>query len=85
MKLRNRQHLAITDTEYGAVLLDGKTGEYWQLNPPAATVTRTLLDGGDAEEAVRRVLEQFDVDAERATRDAHALIDAMRAAGVVQG
>lgn len=85
MKLRNHKYLAVTDTEYGAVLLDTKTGEYWQLNPPAATVTRTLLDGGDAAEAVRRVVERFDVDEERASRDAHALIDNMRAAGVVQG
>jgi hypothetical protein len=49
MKLRNQEHLAVTDTDYGAVLLDTKSGAYWQLNPTAALVTRTLLDGGDLE------------------------------------
>jgi hypothetical protein len=84
MKLRNQEHLAVTDTDYGAVLLDTKSGAYWQLNPTAALVTRTLLDGGDAAEAVRRVTASFEVDTERATADVHTLIEGMRAAGVVQ-
>jgi hypothetical protein len=84
MKLRNHKYLAVTDTDYGAVLLDTKSGEYWQLNPTAALVTRTLLEGGEADEAIRRVTDRFDVGSERATTDVHALIDAMRAAGVIQ-
>lgn len=84
MKLRNRKYLTVTDTDYGAVLLDTKSGEYWQLNPPAALITRTLLDGGDADEAIRQVTDHFDVDAARATTDVHALIDGMRTAGVIQ-
>ncbi|WP_069813828.1 lasso peptide biosynthesis PqqD family chaperone [Streptomyces sp. TP-A0874] len=84
MKLRNHKDLAVTDTEYGAVLLDAKSGQYWQLNPTAALVVRVLLDGGDEPEAVRRVTEHFEVDVERASVDVHALIESMREAGVVQ-
>ncbi|UYQ62904.1 lasso peptide biosynthesis PqqD family chaperone [Streptomyces peucetius] len=84
MKLRNRPYLTVTETEYGAVLLDTKTGEYWQMNPSAATAARALLDGGDTDDAVRRVTDHFEVDTERAADDVRALIAAMRSAGVVQ-
>ncbi|MEU9031355.1 lasso peptide biosynthesis PqqD family chaperone [Streptomyces sp. NPDC048383] len=84
MKLRNREHLSVADTEYGGVLLDGRSGEYWQLNPSAAVIARTLLDGGGSTEAVLRLTEAFEVDEERAAADVHALLAAMRAAGVVQ-
>lgn len=84
MKLRNRKHLVVTDTDYGAVLLDTKSGEYWQLNPPGAVIVQTLLDGEGPEEAIKRVTNRFDVGTERATADVHALIEAMRSAGVVE-
>ncbi|GGS36102.1 MULTISPECIES: lasso peptide biosynthesis PqqD family chaperone [Streptomyces] len=84
MKLRNRKHLVVTDTDYGAVLLDTKSGQYWQLNPPGAVIVRTLLDGEGPDEAIRRVTDRFDVETERATTDVHALIEAMRSAGVVE-
>ncbi|MGW7357712.1 lasso peptide biosynthesis PqqD family chaperone [Streptomyces sp. NPDC054802] len=84
MNLRNRPYLTVTRTEYGAVLLDTKTGQYWQMNPSAATAAQALLDGGDAEDAVRRVTDHFDVDTARAADDVRALIEAMRSAGVVR-
>ncbi|MFG3409906.1 lasso peptide biosynthesis PqqD family chaperone [Streptomyces sp. NPDC048142] len=84
MKLRNRKHLVVTDTEYGAVLLDTKSGEYWQLNPPGAVIVRTLLDGEGPDEAIRRVTGSFEVESDRAAADVHALIEAMRSAGVVE-
>ncbi|MCB5182191.1 lasso peptide biosynthesis PqqD family chaperone [Streptomyces antimicrobicus] len=83
MKLRNRAHLSVADTEYGSVLLDARSGEYWQLNPSAAVVARTLLDGGGSAEAATRLTEAFDVDGARAAADVEALLAAMRAAGVV--
>lgn len=84
MKLRNRPYLTVTETEYGAVLLDTRTGEYWQMNPSAAMAAQALLDGGDADDAVRRVTDHFEVDTERAANDVRTLIEAMRSAGVVQ-
>ncbi|MER6614846.1 lasso peptide biosynthesis PqqD family chaperone [Streptomyces xantholiticus] len=84
MKLRNRPYLTVTETEYGAVLLDTRTGEYWQMNPSAATAAQALLDGGDADDAVRRVTDHFEVDTERAANDVRTLIEVMRSAGVVQ-
>ncbi|MEU6231438.1 lasso peptide biosynthesis PqqD family chaperone [Kitasatospora sp. NPDC047058] len=83
MKLVHREYLKIAETEYGAVLLDMKSGAYWELNPTSATIVRALLDGGRAEDATRRLTEEFDVDAERAAADVDGVLAAMAAAGVV--
>jgi hypothetical protein len=37
MPLRLRPDIATADTDDGLVLLDERTGRYWQLNPPAPT------------------------------------------------
>lgn len=83
MRLVNRPYLKLAATEYGAVLLDTKSGDYWELNPTSATIVSALLDGGQAEEATHRLTEEFDVDAERAAADVGAVLRAMAAAGVV--
>lgn len=46
MRLVNRPYLKLAATEYGAVLLDTKSGDYWELNPTSATIVSALLDGG---------------------------------------
>ncbi|MCA6093897.1 lasso peptide biosynthesis PqqD family chaperone [Streptomyces sp. SCA3-4] len=85
MTLRLSKHLTLAETDFGAAMLDQRSGKYWQLNPTAAVVARTLLDGGTPEDAVRAVTTRFDVDEARASADVHGLVEAMRAAGVVQG
>ncbi|MGW2255954.1 lasso peptide biosynthesis PqqD family chaperone [Kitasatospora sp. NPDC001660] len=83
MKLRNHEHLTVAETEYGGVLLDAKIGRYWQLNPTATVVARTLLDGGSEADAADNLTEAFDVDRDRAAADVAELVDGMRAAGLV--
>lgn len=61
-----RLNTPITQWEKYGVLLDSKSGEYWELNPSAAVVARTLLDGGGSAEAVGRLTDTFEVDKERA-------------------
>ncbi|MGA5816293.1 lasso peptide biosynthesis PqqD family chaperone [Kitasatospora sp. NPDC094028] len=85
MTLRFIKDLTLAETEFGAAMLDQRSGKYWQLNPVAALIARTLLDGGTPEDAVRAVTARFDVDEARAAADVHGLVEAMRAAGVVQG
>jgi hypothetical protein len=53
MALKLRQGVFDAETEYGIVLLDGDSGEYFDLNPTGALVLRTLLGGATAGEAAR--------------------------------
>jgi hypothetical protein len=84
MTLRLRDGVSSADTDYGIVLLDESSGQYWNLNPTAALVLRTLLDGGAPAEAVRQVTEQYAVDADTAGRDVRELLDGLRLAGLVE-
>lgn len=83
MTLRLRNGVSSADTDYGTVLLDEDSGQYWNLNPTAALVLRTLLEGGSPAEAVRRITERYSVDADRADRDVRELLDGLRSAGLL--
>ncbi|MFI1104836.1 lasso peptide biosynthesis PqqD family chaperone [Streptomyces melanogenes] len=74
----------LTRTEYGMALLDQKRAEYWTLNPTAALVLQTLLDGQGTERAVASLVERHEgVDAETATRDVTRIVDDLSSAGLI--
>ncbi|MFD6066258.1 MULTISPECIES: lasso peptide biosynthesis PqqD family chaperone [Amycolatopsis] len=83
MSLAFRPNVSIVDTDYGSVLLDERKGRYFQLNPSGRIVVRTLLEGGDSEEAAGALIEEYDVSRERAEQDVTALVEGLRAAGLV--
>ncbi|MCC8250415.1 lasso peptide biosynthesis PqqD family chaperone [Saccharothrix luteola] len=83
MPLRIRDGVSTADTEYGTVLLDERTGEYWQLNPTGAEVVRLLMAGRTPAEAVQALTEQFDVDEPQARNDVETLLDSLRSADLV--
>ncbi|MEO3930136.1 lasso peptide biosynthesis PqqD family chaperone [Micromonosporaceae bacterium B7E4] len=80
-KLRDR--VSWTPTEYGGVLLDSASGEYWTLNPTAAAVLASLLADGSPEHAAARLEEEFDGDAAAMAADVPGLIADLEAAGLV--
>ncbi|GAA1539682.1 hypothetical protein GCM10009678_22520 [Actinomadura kijaniata] len=83
MSLRLRPGVSTADTDYGTVVLDEHGGQYWQLNATGSLIVRSLLDGGTPRQAAEAVAEEFDVTAERALDDVTALLDRLRAAGLV--
>jgi hypothetical protein len=85
MTLKLRNGVSSADTDYGIVLLDEGSGQYWNLNPTAALVLRTLLDGGTPAKAAQELTEQFAVEADTASRDVGDLVDGLQSAGLVEG
>lgn len=83
MSLAFRPNVSIVDTDYGSVLLDERKGRYFQLNPSGRIVVRTLLEGGDSDQAAGALIEEYDVSRERAEQDVTALVEGLRAAGLV--
>lgn len=74
----------LTETEYGMALLDQRRAEYWTLNPTAALVLQTLLDGHGAERAVASLVDRYEgVDAETAARDVARIVDDLSSAGLI--
>jgi hypothetical protein len=84
MTLKLRNGVSAADTDYGLVLLDEDSGQYWNLNPTAALALRTLLDGGTAEQAVQELTGQYAVDADTASRDVQDLVSDLQSAGLVR-
>ncbi|MFE3022106.1 lasso peptide biosynthesis PqqD family chaperone [Streptomyces sp. NPDC059256] len=82
MKLAPAVHATETDT--GMVLLDERSGRYWQLNPTGALILRTLLDGDTADDAARQLHHRHPgLDADQAGRDVTALVNNLLASGLV--
>ncbi|TLS43713.1 lasso peptide biosynthesis PqqD family chaperone [Streptomyces montanus] len=81
--MRLRADVSLVETEYGNVLLDERTGKYWELNPTGSFVLGELMSGGDTGAVTTRLTEEFEVDAERARSDVEALVAALVEARLV--
>ncbi|WP_030777072.1 lasso peptide biosynthesis PqqD family chaperone [Streptomyces sp. NRRL S-920] len=82
MALRFGPDVSTAETDYGTVLLDQRSGDYWELNPTGTLVVKTLLDGGEEAAAVDALVTEFDIDRARATQDVTALVRELRESGL---
>ncbi|GHI02106.1 hypothetical protein AQI88_18150 [Streptomyces cellostaticus] len=82
MPLRFGDNVSTAQTDYGTVLLDERAGAYWELNPTATLVVRTLLDGGEEADAAAALVREFDIDEAQARRDVEALVGQLRSSGL---
>jgi hypothetical protein len=70
-------------TEYGGVLLDLTSGEYWTLNQTGAIVLNCLLEGVTPDAVPDRLAAQFAADPGEVEQDVPALVAELREAGLV--
>ncbi|MGP9022946.1 lasso peptide biosynthesis PqqD family chaperone [Streptomyces sp. BR1] len=82
MALRFGPDVSTAHTDYGTVLLDERSGQYWELNPTATLIIETLLAGKDEAAATDALVVEFDIDRERAQRDVSELVAELRASGL---
>lgn len=83
MPLRLRPDIATTDTDDGLVLLDERTGRYWQLNPTGADVLHALLEGHDPDHIAHDLATRHRIDIHQAQRDVTALTEGLHTAKLV--
>jgi hypothetical protein len=72
--------VTVTETNYGAVLLDERTGHYWQTNGVGAVVLRCLRDGGRVESVVATMQARYPDSAEQIASDVRHFVDKLVAA-----
>ncbi|MER7575787.1 lasso peptide biosynthesis PqqD family chaperone [Streptomyces sp. NPDC126514] len=82
MALRFGPDVSTAETDYGTVLLDQRSGNYWELNPTGTLVVKTLLEGGEEAAAVDALVTEFDIDRSRAEQDVTALVQELRKSGL---
>lgn len=68
-----------------AVLLDGRTGEYWQLNATAHLVLTSLLSGASDIETAQALVEAHPEAADRARSDIDDIVGNLTRAGLLEG
>jgi PqqD family protein of HPr-rel-A system len=76
-------HVTWTPTEYGGVLLDCASGEYWTLNPTARRTLAALLDGADDAQVTERLAADFDGDPDVMAADLPQFLAELCDAGLV--
>ncbi|WP_309055278.1 lasso peptide biosynthesis PqqD family chaperone [Streptomyces sp.] len=82
MALRFGAGVSAADTDYGTVLLDERSGEYWELNPTGSLVVKTLMAGGDEADAVAALTGAFEIEPAQARHDVEALVRQLRTSGL---
>lgn len=83
MPLQLRPDIATTDTDDGLVLLDERTGRYWQLNPTGAHVLHALIEGHPPERIAADLATRYHIDVQQAAHDITAVTDHLHAAKLV--
>jgi hypothetical protein len=84
MTLKLRPGVFDAETEYGIVLLDGDSGQYYDLNGTGTLVLRTLLAGATAPQAAQALTEDYAVGLDDATRDVQELLAHLRTARLIE-
>jgi Coenzyme PQQ synthesis protein D (PqqD) len=83
MTLRLLDHVLVTETEDGAVLLNQRTGQYWQLNRSGWLILQTLLRDGSPDTAAAVLVARYPVEPDQARADVEALLATLRSARLV--
>ena len=66
------------------VLLDERTGHYWQLNSTGASVLTRLLDGQQPEQIAVQLAERYELSVDVIQSDVIAVVDQLRDARLVE-
>lgn len=83
MKIRIADDVVYRDLAGEAVILDLATGTYFGLDPVGTRVWQLLAEHGVAEDVVRALLPEYDVDEEQLRGDIDGLIRQLVDAGLV--
>ncbi|WOF21918.1 lasso peptide biosynthesis PqqD family chaperone [Microbacterium betulae] len=70
-------------TEYGDVILNERTGAYWHLNESASRVVAVLDSGGSVEDAVRDLVDVYEIDEVRARQDIEVISASLQKLGAL--
>jgi len=79
-----RTGVATTATSDGLVLLDERTGRYWQLNPNGSRVLSALLAGVEPGRVAEDFAAEYRIDLDQARRDVAAVTEMLYSSNLVR-
>ncbi len=72
--MRLHPDVSVTDTDDGCVLLQERTGRYWQLNVTGTGVLRRLLDGDSPATIAADLVATYGIDQSQAEQDVEGVL-----------
>lgn len=84
MSVRMKPDVSVCELDQHTVVLDERTGKYWQLNESGAAMLTALLGGATTEQVADRIASVRPVDARRALADVRALMDSLAGADLIE-
>ncbi|WP_367123316.1 lasso peptide biosynthesis PqqD family chaperone [Streptomyces phytohabitans] len=84
MPLSLRPDVSLAETEDGTVLLQLRTGRYWQLNGTGTYVLRLLTQGYEPARVAAELAARHGIDGARALRDVEDVVARLRAASLLE-
>ncbi|MER5868431.1 lasso peptide biosynthesis PqqD family chaperone [Streptomyces sp. NPDC002044] len=78
-----RKDISLCSSDDGMVILDERTGRYWQLNITGARILSGLLAGATPQEVSAQLASSHDVTEERASADVRSLLEQLAGAKIV--
>lgn len=79
--LRLHSNTASAETDDGAVLLQQRTGQYWQLNHTGVDSLQRLLSGQSVDEVAQDFAATYDIEPTQAREDITVMTDQLLSAG----
>lgn len=78
------EHVSIADLGGDAVLMDGRSGEYFGLNEVGARIFTLAQDPATVQQILDEILDEFDVDRDRLRADAVAFLADLKSKKLIQ-
>lgn len=75
--------VSFVEADGGAVLLDGGSGTYWQVNGTGALVLKALMETGSAEAAAEKLRSSFPESGADHETDVRVLVEKAESTGLV--
>ncbi|MFE5475028.1 lasso peptide biosynthesis PqqD family chaperone [Nocardia sp. NPDC056541] len=76
-------HVDLAKTDNGAILLNSRTGAYWEVNDTGRHIIEALIESGSREAAAQAIVEKFDVSLEQAEADIKKIVEELSEAGLL--
>lgn len=75
--------MSTATTDDGIVLLNERSGRYWQLNQSGSATLRSLLDGDSPAQVAQNLANTYGIPVAQAAADVDALLTALQTAELV--
>ncbi len=83
MVFRVADHVSLTPTDGGAVLLDAKKSRYWQLNSTGARIVELVEEGKPGSSIARILSDELDAPIARIETDVESLVSSLLKARLI--